>query len=74
MVANQAQAFGQIVDFYLGPGQEHLPEINRIAKLNMDEADEILLHYVMEAIRNSLVSLSPISPPHFKVLMMIRKG
>ena len=51
MVANQAQVFGQIIDFYLGPGKEHLPEINRLAKLNTREADDVLLHYVMEGIR-----------------------
>ncbi|RDW75784.1 hypothetical protein BP5796_06605 [Coleophoma crateriformis] len=51
MVANQAQVFGQIMDFYLGPGKEHLPEINRLAKTNTPETDDILLHYVMEAIR-----------------------
>lgn len=51
MVANQAQVFGQIIDFYTGPGTEHLPEINRYAKLNTPEADDVLLHYVMEAIR-----------------------
>jgi linoleate 10R-lipoxygenase len=53
MVANQAQVFGQIIDFYTGPGQEHLPEINRLAKLNTEAADAVLLHYVMEAIRKS---------------------
>ncbi|KAG9234558.1 heme peroxidase [Amylocarpus encephaloides] len=51
MVANQGQVFGQIIDFYTTTGKEHLPEINRLAKLNTDAADEILLHYVMEAIR-----------------------
>ncbi len=55
MVANQAQVWGQIIDFYLGPGKEHLAEINRIAKLNTPEADEILLHYVMEAIRSFII-------------------
>ncbi|TAQ87459.1 hypothetical protein B7494_g4210, partial [Chlorociboria aeruginascens] len=51
MVANQAQVFGQIIDFYTGPGKEYLPDINRLAKQNTSEADEALLHYVMEAIR-----------------------
>ena len=58
MVANQAQVFGQIIDFYLNDGKEHLPEINRIAKLNTPEADDILLHYVMEAIRMFPVIIS----------------
>lgn len=53
MVANQAMVFAQIMEFYLGPGKEHLPEINRLAKLNTDGADDILLHYVMEGIRKS---------------------
>ena len=51
MVANQAQVFGQVIDFYLGDGKEHLPEINRLSKLNTPEADEVLLHYLMEGIR-----------------------
>ncbi|KAF5869761.1 putative fatty acid oxygenase protein [Botrytis fragariae] len=51
MVANQAQVFGQVLDFYLGDGKEHLPEINRLAKLNTAEADDILLHYLLEGIR-----------------------
>ncbi|PQE12457.1 fatty acid oxygenase protein [Rutstroemia sp. NJR-2017a BBW] len=50
MVANQAQVFGQVIDFYLGDGKEHLPEINRLSKLNTPEADEVLLHYLMEGI------------------------
>jgi hypothetical protein len=29
MVANQAQVFGQIIDFYLDPGQEHPPGGNQ---------------------------------------------
>ena len=59
MVANQAQVFGQIIDFYLGPGKDHLPEINRLAKLNTPEADEILLHYVLEGIRKSSSITTP---------------
>lgn len=62
MVANQAQVFGQIIDFYLGSGKEHLPEINRAAKLDTDEADQILLHYIMEAISISLLRSLPTSP------------
>lgn len=53
MVANQAMVFAQIIEYYLGPGKEHLPEINRLAKLNTDAADDVLLHYVMEGIRKS---------------------
>ncbi|KUJ13569.1 heme peroxidase [Mollisia scopiformis] len=51
VVSNQGQVFAQIIDFYLHQGKEHLPEINRIAKLNTEEADKVLLHYVMEALR-----------------------
>lgn len=50
MVANQAQVFGQVIDYYLGDGKEHLPEINRLAKLNTAEADDVLLHYLLEGI------------------------
>lgn len=52
MVANQGQLFAQCLDFYLsdeaGP---HLKEINRLAKLDTDEADESLLRYFMEGSR-----------------------
>jgi linoleate 8R-lipoxygenase/9,12-octadecadienoate 8-hydroperoxide 8R-isomerase len=52
MVANQGQLFAQCLDFYLsdeaGP---HLKEINRLAKLDTDEADELLLRYFMEGSR-----------------------
>ncbi|KAI9697077.1 MAG: hypothetical protein M1836_005039 [Candelina mexicana] len=52
MVANQAQVFTQLLDYYLSPpGSQHLPEINRIAKLDTAEADDLLLHYCMEGIR-----------------------
>lgn len=56
MVANQAQVFGQVLDFYLGDGKEHLPEINRLAKLNTVEADDILLHYLLEGISKLCLS------------------
>jgi len=52
MVANQAQVFAQFMDFYLSDeGKVHLPEINRLAKEDTAEADDKLLHYVMEGIR-----------------------
>lgn len=52
MVPNQAQVFTQALDFYLSPGgRKHLPEINRLAKLNTPEADDAILHYCMEGIR-----------------------
>jgi linoleate 10R-lipoxygenase len=41
-----------MLDFYLSEeGKVHLPEINRLAKLDTAEADEKLLHYAMEGIR-----------------------
>jgi linoleate 10R-lipoxygenase len=52
MVPNQAQVFTQILDYYLSPvGQKHLPEINRLAKLDTADADAKLLRYAMEGIR-----------------------
>lgn len=51
MVPNQSQVFTQMLDFYLGEGQEHLPEIQRLARLDTEEADTKLLHYAMEGIR-----------------------
>lgn len=53
-VANQAQLFSQCLDYYLSDdGKVHLPEINRLAKLNTAEADDKLLHYFMEGSRLS---------------------
>lgn len=44
MVANQGQLFSQCIDYYLSEeGSVHLPEINRLAKEDTPEADEILL-------------------------------
>lgn len=44
MVANQAQLFAQSLDFYLSDeGAPHLKEIHRLAKLDTDEADELIL-------------------------------
>jgi|ERR1700722_7899641 linoleate 10R-lipoxygenase len=43
--------FTQIMDYYLGAGSKHLPEINRLAKIDNAETDEKLLHYAMEGIR-----------------------
>ncbi|KAI9820753.1 MAG: hypothetical protein M1827_005123 [Pycnora praestabilis] len=60
MVAIQGQLFAQIIEFYLSDEQKHhLPEINRLAKENTQQADEILVHYTMEAARlASTVGLS----------------
>ena len=44
MVANQAQLFAQCLDYYLSDeGAPHLKEIHRLAKLDTDEADELIL-------------------------------
>ena len=44
MVANQAQLFSQCLDYYLSDeGSKHLPEINRLAKEDTPEADDLLL-------------------------------
>ena len=44
MVANQAQLFAQCLDYYLLPeNASHLKEIHRLAKLDTDEADELIL-------------------------------
>jgi len=45
MVANQGQLFAQCLDYYLSDeGKPHLKEINRLAKVDTKEADELLLH------------------------------
>lgn len=52
MVANQAQVFTQVVDFYMaGAGQKHWPEIKNLAHQDTDAADEKILKYVMEGMR-----------------------
>ncbi|KAK5321703.1 hypothetical protein LTR93_005941 [Exophiala xenobiotica] len=52
MVPNQSQVFSQIIDHYLSDeGLEHLPEIQRLAKIDSRESDEKLLRYVNEGIR-----------------------
>ena len=51
-IANQAQLFAQCLDFYLEPENAvHLKEINRLAKLDTDEADELILRYFLEGAR-----------------------
>ncbi len=52
MIANQAQLFAQCLDFYLSEeAAPHLKEINRLAKLDTPEADDLLLRYFMEGAR-----------------------
>lgn len=44
MVANQAQLFSQCLDYYLSDeGSVHLAEINRLAKEDTPEADDLLM-------------------------------
>lgn len=44
MVANQSQLFSQCLDYYLSDeGRQHLPEIHRLANMNTEETDELLL-------------------------------
>ena len=41
-----------MLDYYLSDeGKQYLPDIHRLAKEDTDEADDKLLHYVMEGIR-----------------------
>ncbi|GIJ87821.1 hypothetical protein Asppvi_006734 [Aspergillus pseudoviridinutans] len=57
MVPGQAQAFTQIIDFYLSQeGSKHLPEIQRLAKQDTKESDEQLLRYCLEAVRLNDIS------------------
>ncbi|KPI39561.1 Linoleate 10R-lipoxygenase [Cyphellophora attinorum] len=51
MIPIQGQVFTQLLDFYLGPGDQHLPDIQKWAALDTAEADDKLLHYVQEGIR-----------------------
>ncbi|CAK3987206.1 Psi-producing oxygenase A [Lecanosticta acicola] len=51
MVAKQGQLFAQALDYFLTQGKEHVPEINRLAKEDSREADEILTHYLLEGAR-----------------------
>lgn len=51
MVANQAQLFIQVLEYYLTEGIEHLPAMRELALKNTPEADDVLLHYFMEGAR-----------------------
>lgn len=41
--ANQTQVLSQCLDYYLGDGKDHLPEMIRLAGLNTKESDEKLM-------------------------------
>lgn len=52
MVPNQSQVFTQIMDYYLSrEGGRHWPEIQRLARIDSRESDDLLLRYVNEGIR-----------------------
>lgn len=42
-VANQSQVIAQVLDYYLGDGAEHLPELYRLAHEGTEKADETLM-------------------------------
>ncbi|KAI1495045.1 linoleate diol synthase precursor [Biscogniauxia mediterranea] len=41
----------QCVDYFLGDGSDHLPELYRLAHEDTSEADNQLMHYMLEGIR-----------------------
>ncbi|KAI0838022.1 linoleate diol synthase precursor [Hypoxylon sp. FL0890] len=41
----------QCLDYFLGSGNQHMPEMYRLARENTAEADETLMHYMLEGIR-----------------------
>ncbi|KAF8465354.1 heme peroxidase [Kalaharituber pfeilii] len=50
--ANQGQVFAQVLDFYLRPeNAQHLAEIQRLARLDTPEADNLILRYALEGTR-----------------------
>ncbi|KAI0007940.1 linoleate diol synthase precursor [Xylariaceae sp. FL0662B] len=58
----------QCIDYFLGVGSEHLPEMYRLAHQNTPEADDKLMHYMLEGIRlkgTVVVArfVAPTSPP-----------
>ncbi|KUJ09947.1 linoleate diol synthase [Mollisia scopiformis] len=58
VVAIQTQAISQCLDYYLGDGKEHLPELHRLSHLNTKESDENLMRYMLEGCRlNSTMTI-----------------
>ncbi|KAF8856230.1 linoleate diol synthase [Acephala macrosclerotiorum] len=45
VVATHTQAMSQCLDYYLGEGKEHLPELYRLSHLGTKEASELLMLY-----------------------------
>lgn len=63
VVVSQARAFADCLDYFLGAGTTHLPEINRLSSLNTKEADAQLELYALEALRiNSKASTYALAP------------
>ncbi|KAF3349590.1 Succinate-semialdehyde dehydrogenase [NADP+] [Verticillium dahliae VDG2] len=50
-VVNQSRMLCQVVDYYLGPGIEYWPLLQKLAASDDHEHDDMLLHYALEAIR-----------------------
>ena len=48
MVANQGQLFGQVLDYLFTEGREYLPKLKELADQDTAEADEVLMHYLLE--------------------------
>ncbi len=44
MTANQSQVFSQALDYYLGDGSKHLPDLYKLSLANTKEADDKILH------------------------------
>lgn len=51
MVPNPSIAFTEVIDYYLGEGISHLPEIQRLSKEDNEEAFDKLMRYANEGLR-----------------------
>lgn len=51
MVPNPSQAFTQMMDYYLGEGISHWPEIQRLSRDDSEEAFDKLMRYANEGVR-----------------------
>lgn len=51
VVAPQGQLFGQVMDYYLGEGYSHMPELHRLAVEDTPAADAQLMKYFLEGAR-----------------------
>lgn len=48
MVANQGQLFGQVLDYLFTTGREYIPVLHDLALENTPEADDKIMHYMLE--------------------------